>query len=124
MQRALSRLDGVTDVAVSLRKAEAEFSLKPGTRLNVEAIRHAIRSYGFTPTWLEFTARAELMAREGRPTLKLLDTGQLIRLVENSQLDALRKALAGRAPKAVITAVIPEGEQEAAAIKSYAATDM
>lgn len=110
----------MTDVSVSLRKAEADFTIKPGTRLDVEAIRHAIRSYGFTPTWLEFTVRAEVMAREGRPTLKLLDTGQLIRLVETPQLDALRKALGGRAATAVITAVIPEGEQEAAAIKSFA----
>lgn len=110
----------MTDVSVSLRKAEADFTIRPGTRLDVEAIRQAIRSYGFTPTWLEFTVRAELIAREGQPTLKLLDTGQLIRLVENPQLDDLRKALAGGAAKAVITAVIPEGEREGAAIKSFA----
>lgn len=114
----------MTDVSVSLRKAEADFTIKPGTRLDVEAIRQAIRSYGFTPTWLEFTVRAELIAHEGKPALKLLDTGQLIRLVENSQLDALRKALAGRVAKAVITAVISEGGQEGAAIKSFALTDM
>ncbi|MBI2902810.1 MAG: hypothetical protein HYY12_04390 [Candidatus Methylomirabilis oxyfera] len=109
---------------MSLRKAEAEFSLKPGARLEIEAIRRQIRSYGFTPTWLEFTVRAELIAHEGKPTLKLLETGQLIRLVENPQLDALRKALAGRTAKVVVTAVISEGEGEVATIKSFTLTDM
>jgi hypothetical protein len=114
----------VTDVSVSLRKAEADFTIRPGTRLDVEAIRQAVRSYGFTPTWLEFTARAELIAHEGKPALKLLGTGQLIRLVENPQLGALRKGLTGKAANAVITAVIPEGEEEVATIKFFSLTDM
>ena len=114
----------MTDVTVSLRKAEADFAIKPEARLNVETIRQAIRDYGFTPTWLEFTVKADLMTHEGKPTLKLLDTGQLIPLMETPQLDALRKALTGKAAIAVITAVIQEGEQEGAAIKSFAPTDI
>lgn len=114
----------MTDVSVSLRKAEADFTIKPGARLDVKAIRHAIRSYGFTPTWLEFTIKAELTTHEGKPALRTLETGQFIELKENPQLDALRKALTGRTAKAVITAVISEGEQEGAALKSFAPTDM
>jgi len=114
----------VTDVTVSLRKAEADFAIKPEARLNVETIRQAIRDYGFTPTWLEFTVKADLMTHGGQPTLKLLDTGQLIRLVETPQLDALRKALAGGTAKVVVTAVISEGEGEVATIKSFSLTDM
>ncbi len=98
--------------------------ITPGTRLDVEAIREAVRSYGFTPTWLEFTVTSELVRHEGQPALKLLDTGQLIRLVENPQLGALRKGLTGKAANAVITAVIPEGEEEVATIKSFSLTDM
>ncbi len=113
----------MTDVSVSLRKAEAAFTIKPGMHLDVEAIRRAILSYGFTPTWLEFIVKAELTTHEGKPALKVLDTGQFIRLVENPPLDALRKALTGRTAPAVITAVIPEGEQEGAAIKSFSLTD-
>ena len=114
----------MTDVSVSLRKAEADFTLKPGTRLDVEAIRQAIRSYGFTPTWLEFTIKAELTIHEGKPALRTLETGQFIELKENPQLEALRKALTGRTAIAVITAVISEGEREGAAIKSFAPTEM
>ena len=114
----------MTDLSVSLRKAEADFALKLGARLEIEAIRQQIRSYGFTPTWLEFTVWAELITHEGKPTLKLLGTGQLIRLAENPQLDALRKGLRGRAATAVVTAIIPEGEGEVATIKSFSLTDM
>ncbi len=114
----------MTDVSVSLRKAEADFTIRPGTRLDVEVIRHAIRSYGFTPTWLEFAVKAELTTHEGRPALKVFNAGQLIRLVENPQLGALREALRGRGATFFITAVIPEGEQEDAAIKSFSLTGM
>lgn len=113
----------MTDVSVSLRKAEADFTIKAGTRFDVDAIRRAIRDYGFTPTWLEFTVKAELTTHQGKPALRALDTGQFIRLVENPPLDALRKALIGRTAPAVITAVIPEGEGEIAAIKSFSLTD-
>jgi hypothetical protein len=112
----------VTDVSVSLRNAEADFTIKPGTRLDVDAIRQAVRSYGFTPTWIEFTVTAELMTHEGKPALTLLDTGQRIRLVETPQLDALRRALAGRTAHVVVTAVISEGEGEVASIKSFSLT--
>ena len=114
----------MTDVSVSLRNAEADFAIKPGVRLDVQAIRQAIRSYGFTPNWLEFTVKAELTTHEGRPALKVLDTAQLIRLVENPQFHALRNALRGGAAAAVVTAMIPEGEGEVAEIKSFSLTDM
>lgn len=114
----------MTEVSVSLRKAEADFTTGPGTRLDVEAIRQAVRSYGFTPTWLGFTVKAELTTHEGKPALKTLETGQIIRLVENPQLDALRKSLAGRTAKVVVTAVISEREGEVATIKSFTLTGM
>ncbi|MBI3780837.1 MAG: hypothetical protein HY278_07265 [candidate division NC10 bacterium] len=114
----------MTDVSVSLRKAEADFTIKPDARLNVEAIRQAIRSYGFTPTWLELTVKAELTSYQRRPALRTVETGQFIELKENPQLDALRKALTGKIAIAVITAVIPEGKGEVATIKSFSLTDM
>ncbi len=113
----------MTDVSVSLRKAEADFTIRPRTRLDVEVIRHAIRTYGFTPTWLEFAVKAELTTHEGKPALRTLETGQFIGLKENPQIDALRKALTGRTAIAVITAAIQEGEGEVATIKSFSLTD-
>ncbi len=113
----------MTDVSVSLRKAEAEFALRQGTRLDAGAIRQAIRSYGFTPTWLEFTVKAELTTHEGRPALRVAGTGQLIGLAEDPQLSALLKALTGRPTTAIITAVIPEGGGESAVIKSFSLAD-
>ena len=110
-------------MSVSLRKAEADFTIRPGTRLDVQAIRQAIRSYGFTPTWLEFTVKAELTTHEGRPALRTVETGQFIELKEHPQLHALRKALTKRSVAAVVTAMIREGEKEGAAITSFVLTE-
>lgn len=64
----------MADIFVSLRKAEADFTIRPGARLDVEAIRQTVRSYGFTPTWLECTVKVKLATQEGSPALELVDT--------------------------------------------------
>ncbi len=48
-QKKLSKLPGVDEVAVSLDEKKARLVMKPGAEPDMEAIRQAITSAGFTP---------------------------------------------------------------------------
>lgn len=90
-------------VQADLEKAEARFTLRPGRVLDVEQVRAAVKKAGFTPTWIAFTAKGVLAAREGGWAVELQDPAQVIRLDESEGLKRLREA--GAAGKRVTAAL-------------------
>lgn len=99
-------------VQADLDKAEARFTLRPGKALDVEQVRAAVKKAGFTPTWIAFTVKGVLAAREGGWAIELQDPRQVIQLDEGEGLTRLREA--GAVGKRVTVAVkIPSGKDQA-----------
>lgn len=96
-------------VQADLDKAEARFTLRPGKVLDVEQVRAAVKKEGYTPTWIAFTAKGVLTAREGGWTVELQDPGQVIRLDDGEGLKRLREAGAG-GKRVTVAVKIPPGK--------------
>jgi hypothetical protein len=96
-----------------LKQAKAEIRLKEGRPLEVEKLRRAVAEAGFTPTWIRFEAVGLLITRDGSPVFKVQGTEQIIPLVADETLEALRK-VAGQDGKLVaIRGLIPNGKDRA-----------
>lgn len=77
------------NVDVSLLKARATFSLKPGKELQPEVLRKAVVDAGFTPRDIFITARGKLTEQDGKPVFQLVASSQLFSLMENEELTKL-----------------------------------
>ncbi|MFQ5846938.1 MAG: hypothetical protein ACE5IQ_04595 [Candidatus Methylomirabilales bacterium] len=102
----------------SLKKARADIQLKEGQPLKVEELRKAVVDSGFTPTWIRFEAVGQLTTRDGSPAFKVKGTDQVIPLVSDEKLEALKKAAGQEGESIFIVGQIPEGE-EAARIEQF-----
>ena len=69
---------------MSLLKARATFSLKPGKELQPEVLRKAVVDAGFTPRDVFLTVRGKLTEQDGKPVFQPVGSNQLFSLVANA----------------------------------------
>ncbi|PWB46069.1 MAG: hypothetical protein C3F12_08375 [Candidatus Methylomirabilota bacterium] len=100
-------------VKVSLKLAQAEMKLKEGQPVEVERLRQLVVDAGFTPTWIRFEAIGRLTTRDGTSFFKVEGTDQLIALVADEQLEALRKATGQDGKRVAIVGMIPQEKNRA-----------
>lgn len=100
-------------VKVSLKQAMADITLKEGRPLEVEKLRRTVAEAGFTSTWIRFEAIGLLITRDGSPVFKVQGAEQIIPLVADETLEALRKAIAQDGKLVVIIGLIPKGKETA-----------
>ncbi len=75
---------------MSLLKARATFSLKPGKELQPEVLRKAVVDAGFTPRDIFITLRGMLKEKDGKPGFQPMGSTQVFSLVENAELTKLK----------------------------------
>jgi hypothetical protein len=80
----------VENVDVSLLKARANFSLKPGKELQPEVLRKAVMDAGFTPRDIFLTVRGKLIEQDGKPVFQPVGSNQLFSLVANAAATNLK----------------------------------
>jgi len=96
-----------------LKQAKATITLKEGRPLEVEKLRMLVVEAGFTPTWIRFEAIGSLITRDGSPVFKVQATGQIIPLVADETLKALRKTAGQDGKLIAIIGLIPKGKDRA-----------
>jgi hypothetical protein len=103
---ALSRVEGVQSVRVSLEKAAAEIALRPGNRVTLPQLRRILRNNGFVPQEAHVTVVGTLVERAGKPALDVTHLGTVWMLAADpKQRDAYGAA-------AKLLAVRPAGTVE------------
>ena len=75
---------------MSLEKAQATFSLKPGKDLQPEVLRKAVVDAGFTPRDIFITVRGRLKEEDGKLAFQPAGSAQAFSLVENAELTKLK----------------------------------
>ena len=75
---------------MSLLKARATFSLKPGKELQPDVLRKTIVDAGFTPRDIFITVRGKLSEKDGKFAFQSTGSAQLFFLAENAELVKLR----------------------------------
>ncbi len=78
------------NVDVSLKKAQANFSLKPGKELQPDVLRKTVVKAGFTPRDIFITVRGMLKEKGGKPAFQHVGSGQVFSLVENAEFTKLK----------------------------------
>ncbi len=86
----LARLEGVDNVDVNLKKAQATFSLKPGKELRPDILRKTVVDAGFTARDIFITVRGMLKEKDGKPIFQHGGSGQVFSLVENAEFTNLK----------------------------------
>ena len=103
---------------VSMKEARADIQLKAGHPLEPGTLRLAVVGAGFTPTWIRFEAVGQLVVRNGNPAFKVQGTEQVIPLVADERLEALRQA-AGPSGKLVVIMALMPPEKETAQVEEF-----
>ena len=78
---AVSKVEGVETVDVSLEKSSAVITLRAGNKVTLPQLRRVIRSSGYPTRDARIDARGRITERGGRPVLDLLN-GSTLELVE------------------------------------------
>ena len=78
------------NVDVSLLKARATFSLKPGKELLPEGLRKAVVDAGFTPRDIFITARGNLKEMGGKLAFQPVSSSQVFSLAVNPEQGRLK----------------------------------
>ena len=74
MSVALRKIDGVTEVKVTLKEGRAKVTLQPGNTVTLAALRRAVERNGFTPKEARVTMEAEVI-QDGARGLTVRVTG-------------------------------------------------
>ncbi len=77
-------------VAVSLKKAQATFELRPGKELQPETLRKAVVDAGFTPRNIFITVRGMLKDEDAKLVFQPIRSGQVFSLMETVNLTKLK----------------------------------
>lgn len=114
LQKRLGRIEGVTDVQVSLNDGFAKLEFEPGNRVKLETIRHAIEESGFAAKDATIRVSGTLRKENGQ-VLLISKTGDSY-VLEQSAEDAaeyrrLENAAAGK--EIMVTGLIPEVKESA-----------
>ena len=67
---AMTKVEGVESVAVSLNEGTATLKLKPGNRVDPSRIRQIVLDNGFTPKGADVRVAGRLVERDGKPALE------------------------------------------------------
>lgn len=100
-------------VKVSLKQAQADLTLKEGQPIEVEKLRMLVVEAGFTPTWIRFEAVGQLTTQDGSLVFMVQGADQVIPLVADETLEALRKAAGQDGKLIAIIGLIPMGKDRA-----------
>lgn len=84
--------------------------MKEGAPLRPESFRDAVKKTGFTPTWMKVRARGVVAEREGRPSLRVSESGQAFSLVENGVLEDLQSKTGLDEEDVLVTATVEGGD--------------
>ena len=84
MRVAVSKINGIDSVAVSLNRGVAVIRLKPENRVTLERVREAIRANGFTPKEAEVRARGTVVDDSGHLALVMPGGDVAFRLAPDS----------------------------------------
>ena len=85
MKKALTRLEGVDNVDVSIWDAQATFDLKSGVALHPAILRKAVADAGFTPREILINARGELTRMNGQMVFRPSGAAQVFTILESSE---------------------------------------
>lgn len=112
LQKRLGRIEGVTDVKVSLDEGMAVLQFETANRASLEAIREGVEASGFAAK--DATIRVAGMLRdEGGEMILIAGSGDRYVLVEGEKAAFARlKDAAGK--QVVVTGVVPEGAPQEA----------
>lgn len=80
MSVAVGKFPGVDKVNVSLNKALVSIDLKAGNSVRLDQIRKAILANAFTPKEATVSVVGQIVEANGKPALKVTNTGQLYEL--------------------------------------------
>ena len=80
MRVAVTKLEGVESVEVSLEKSSATITLKADNRVTLPLLRRTIRNSGYPTRDAQIEARGSITERDGKPVLDLLN-GSILELV-------------------------------------------
>lgn len=95
---------------MSLAKAQADLTMKPGRPLEVEQLRKAVIEAGFTPTWIRVEAIGLLLKQDGSHGLRIPESDQVIPLEANEILDRLLRTPGAVGRPIAATVLIPKGK--------------
>src|SRR5947209_5674024 len=90
LEKAIQRLDGVAKVTVRLQPARAEVTPRGGLWLDADRLRGAVRSAGFKPGEISYTAAGWLTEWHGEPALRLSGSARVIVLEPGPREPAAR----------------------------------
>ena len=105
----MEKIDGVTDVKVSLNEGTVVLRLAPTNRVTIERIREEIRSNGFAPRQAEVRITGQVMARGDSLVLVVAETNETF-VLEDAPNARGRRAEIGRTrlgTKTVISGEVP-----------------
>ena len=112
MRVALTKVEGVESVSVSLQRATADVQLRAGNRVTLAKIRQLVKDNGFVPREAIVTVVGSLIERGGKPAVDVSNLDSVWLLVEDAkQSDAYataRRLLLSALPRPVeITGIVP-----------------
>ena len=112
----MEKIDGVTEVKVSLNEGTVVLRLAPTNRVTIERIREEIRSNGFAPKQAEVRITGQVMARGDSLVLVVAETNETYVLEDASTAQGrraeIRRTRLGM--KTVVSGVVPESGKQPA----------
>lgn len=100
MNKSLLRQDGVADSNTSLEDQSSTVVFKKGQAIDFSKLAKAVDKAGFKAGEIKIWASGSIVEHDGRLTLKVSGSNQILPLVENDQTVKL-KATPGREIKVV-----------------------
>ena len=112
MRVALTKVEGVESVSVSLQRATADVQLRAGNRVTLAQIRQLVKDNGFVPREATVTVVGSLIERGGKPAVDVSNLGSVWLLVEDAKQGeayaTARRLLLSALPRPVeITGTVP-----------------
>ena len=114
---ALKKVPGVDAVDVSLNKGLATVKFKEGNSVSVAQLWQLLHEKGYTPKTTAVSVRGELTSVEGRLSLKVSSTKQILTLAfESKDASAYAEAVRKTGQVVVIHGVMMPGKDLKAAV--------
>ena len=107
MRVSLKSVSGVDSIDVSLEKGLAVVKMKQGNTATLKQLNEAITKNGFTMKESTATVAGTLLITDGKETLRVSGSNDLLQLVPQSAATPSVTSLAGKT--VVVEGTIPEG---------------
>ena len=106
MRVSLKSVSGVDSVDVSLEKGLAVVKMKPGNTASLKQLHQAIAKNGFTMKDSTTTIAGTIVATDGKPTLRVSGSNDLLQLVSQSTSAPNADSMVGKT--VAVEGTIPE----------------